>query len=109
MRKANTGDGFFLCFLANLLLNCEWGLIALLLWAISYWFGFSGYPAAVLSAFWVLMAFGITSVLAWSSGVESYPRNQDLPNVNPYSSGSASNEEDVSRTPFKRNNKYYGE
>ena len=109
MRKANTGDGFFLCFLANLLLNCEWGLIALLLWAISYWFGFSWYPAAALAALWVLVAFSITSVLAWSSGAEIDPRNQDLPNVNPYSSGGVSNEEDVSRNPFKRNNKYYGE
>ena len=93
MRKANTGDGFFLCFLANLLLNCEWGLIALLLWAISYWFGLSWYPAVVLAAFWVLMAFGITSVLAWSSGAEGFPRNQDLPNVNPYSSGRSSSGE----------------
>lgn len=93
MRKANTGDGFFLCFLANLLLNCEWGLIALLLWAISYWFGFSWYPAAVLAAFWVLMGFSITSVLAWSSGAEGFPRNQDLPNVNPYSAGRSGFEE----------------
>ena len=93
MRKANTGDGFFLCFLANLLLNCEWGLIALLLWAISYLFGFSWYPAAVLAAFWVLMAFSITSVLAWSSGAEGFPRNQDLPNVNPYSAGRSSSGE----------------
>ena len=43
MGKAGKGSGFILCFLANLLLNCEWGLIALLLWAISYWFGFSWY------------------------------------------------------------------
>ena len=41
MRKANMDSGFFFCFLANLLLNCEWALIALLLWAISYWFGLS--------------------------------------------------------------------
>ena len=93
MRKANMDSGFFLCFLANLLLNCEWALIALLLWAISYWFGLSWYPAAVLAAFWVLMAFGITSVLAWSSGAEGFPRNQDLPNVNPYSAGRSGFEE----------------
>lgn len=93
MRKANTGDGFFLCFLANLLLNCEWGLMALLLWAVSYWFGFSWYPAAVLAVFWVLMAFGITSILAWSSGTKGFPRNKDLPNVNPYSAGRSGFEE----------------
>ena len=86
MGKAGKGSGFILCFLANLLLNCEWGLIALLLWAISYWFGFSWYPAAALAVLWVLVAFGITSVLAWSSSADSYPSNQDLPNVNPYSS-----------------------
>ena len=86
MGKAGKGSGFILCFLANLLLNCEWGLIALLLWAISYWFGFSWYPAAAVAELWVLVAFGITSVLAWSSLADSYPSNQDLPNVNPYSS-----------------------
>ena len=86
MGKAGKGSGFILCFLANLLLNCEWGLIALLLWAISYWFGFSWYPAAAVAVLWVLVAFGITSVLAWSSLADSYPSNQNLPNVNPYSS-----------------------
>ena len=86
MGKAGKGSGFILCFLANLLLNCEWGLIALLLWAISYWFGFSWYPAAAVAVLWVLVAFGINSVLAWSSSADSYPSNQDLPNVNPYSS-----------------------
>ena len=86
MGKAGKGSGFILCFLANLLLNCEWGLIALLLWAISYWFGFSWYPAAAVAVLWVLVAFGIASVLAWSSLADSYPSNQDLPNVNPYSS-----------------------
>ena len=86
MRKANMDSGFFLCFLANLLLSCEWALIALLLWAISYWFGLSWYPAA-LAALWVLVAFSVTSILAWSSGADSFPTNKDLPNVNPYSNG----------------------
>ena len=87
MRKANMDSGFFLCFLANLLLNCAWALIALLLWAISYRFGLSWYPAAALAALWVLVAFSVSSILAWSSGADSFPTNKDLPNVNPYSNG----------------------
>ncbi len=85
MARGNTSGGFLICFFANLLLNCEWGLLALLLWAISYWFDFSWYPAAVLAAAWVAVVFSLTSFMAWSSDAESYPRNQDLPNVNPYS------------------------
>lgn len=132
MRKANINSGFILCFLANLLLNCEWGLIALLLWSISYWFGFSWYPAAAVAVLWVLVSLGITSVLAWSSGADSYPTNQDLPNVNPYSPGKTIYDDEVvqeflqiskqeqeelnqslhntpDKVPFKRKNKYYNE
>lgn len=87
MRKPNIDGGFIVCFLLNLFFNCEWGLLALLLWAISYWFGISWYPAAVLAALWVLSTLGITAFLSWSVGSDSSPRNKDLPNVNPYSHG----------------------
>lgn len=46
MRRTTINSGFFICFIANLIVNWEWGFIAVLLWGFSYWFNLSWYPAA---------------------------------------------------------------
>ena len=45
MRRTTINSGFFICFIANLIVNWEWGVIAVLLWGFSYWFNLSWYPA----------------------------------------------------------------
>ena len=32
MRRTTINSGFFICFIANLIVNWEWGFIAVLLW-----------------------------------------------------------------------------
>ena len=36
MRRTTINSGFFICFIANLIVNWEWGFIAVLLWGFSY-------------------------------------------------------------------------
>ena len=55
MRRTTINSGFFICFIANLIVNWEWGFIAVLLWGFSYWFNLSWYPAAAMAVLWLLM------------------------------------------------------
>ena len=50
MRRTTINSGFFICFIANLIVNWEWGFIAVLLWGFSYWFNLSWYPAAAMAS-----------------------------------------------------------
>lgn len=35
MRRTTINSGFFICFIANLIVNWEWGFIAVLLWVLA--------------------------------------------------------------------------
>lgn len=76
----------FICFIANLIVNWEWGFIAVLLWGFSYWFNLSWYPAAAMAVLWLLMGFTLTWMIIWgSSARDNFRPNQQLKNINPYS------------------------
>lgn len=86
MRRTTINSGFFICFIANLIVNWEWGFIAVLLWGFSYWFNLSWYPAAAMAALWLLMGFSLTWMIIWGlSARDNYRPNQQLKNINPYS------------------------
>lgn len=86
MRRADINSGFFICWILNMLLNWEFGALAILLWIPYQWFGFSWYPAAAIAGFWVLGAFALTCFFTWASGSnEIEKRSRELKNVNPYS------------------------
>lgn len=86
MRRTTINSGFFICFIANLIVNWEWGFIAVLLWGFSYWFNLSWYPAAAMATLWLLMGFTLTWMIIWgSSARDNYRPNQQLKNINPYS------------------------
>lgn len=87
MRRTTINSGFFICFIANLIVNWEWGFIAVLLWGFSYWFNLSWYPAAAMAVLWLLMGFSLTWMIIWgSSARDNFRPNQQLKNINPYSS-----------------------
>ena len=68
MRRTTINSGFFICFIANLIVNWEWGFIA------------------VMAVLWLLMGFSLTWMIIWgSSARDNYRPNQQLKNINPYS------------------------
>lgn len=85
MRRANIDSGFFICWILNMVLNWEIGVVALALWTISEWFHLSWYPAAAVAGIWVIGTFLFTAFLCFMSGGGRNKSSNDLPNVNPYS------------------------
>lgn len=88
MKHASMDHGFIMCWLLNMLFHLEWGLVALIMWALHCWFDISWYPAAAVLVCWVLLGFGITWFLSWTIGAGNKPEPQ-LKNVNPYSQANA--------------------
>lgn len=88
MRHTSMDSGFIVCWLINMILNWEFGAVALVLWTISLWFNVSWYPAAVVAGLWVIITFATTAFFGWLiSERKTYKSNQELENVNPYSVG----------------------
>lgn len=85
MRRANIDSGFFICWILNMLLNWEFGAVAIALWTASEWFNLSWYPAAAVAGLWVGGTFLFTALLCFMGGGGSTKSSKDLPNVNPYS------------------------
>jgi len=86
MRHTNMDSGFFVCWIINMILNWEIGAVALILWIVHLWFGYSWYPAAVVGGIWTIGTFIITAIFGWLiSHRQTYKSNDELPDVNPYS------------------------
>lgn len=83
MRRTSSSHGFFLCFILNLFLNFEWGLLALLLWILHLLLGIPWFLPLMGLAVWLLIAFFATFLINWGrSASEPTPERE---NRNPYS------------------------
>ena len=82
--KGSAGDGFLLCFLVNLLFNFWWGIIAVVLFILSFWLGISIIWSLIGLFVWLGVAFLSTAlvIFAVSTGDEKTPHRE---NLNPYS------------------------
>ncbi len=90
MRRTTMDAGFAACYLVNLLLNWEGGMVAMLLWIASYWFNLSWYPAAAMTVLWLAGVFAFTWLLSWGAAARdnNHP-NSSMKNINPYSGNNA--------------------
>ena len=88
MRKADADNGYLLCFLLNLALNLEWGIISLVLLFCHYFFDFPEFLSLISLGIWLFEALFFTVLVAWGhhcSDGEYERRAREQVNKNPYS------------------------
>ena len=83
-RKGKSSDGFFLCFLFNLLFNYWLGLIALVLLILHFWLKIPLFLTFIGLLAWVGVAL-ITSVMVLWAAKTSDEETPYRENLNPYS------------------------
>jgi len=83
-RRGTIDDGFFLCFLFNLLFNYWWGVIAFILLVLYLLLGIPLYISLIATLVWFGVALLSTCMMIWavSSSNEQTPQRE---NLNPYS------------------------
>ena len=83
-KKGNPADGFFLCFLINLLFNFWWGLIATILFVLHFFLNIPLFLAFIGLFIWLGVAFLSTALVVWavSTAQDDTPQRE---NLNPYS------------------------
>lgn len=84
MKKADPSQGFFLCFLMNLILHFWWGAAALILLILHFWLQIPWFFSWAASVIWGVQSLVLTAIAYWvnQSGQE---RNPVRENKNPYS------------------------
>jgi len=83
-RRANSADGFLLCFLFNLLFNYWWGIIALILWILHLWLRIPFYWPIIGYVIWFGVALFSTWLVTWANS-SSEEKTVERENLNPYS------------------------
>ena len=83
-KKGNPGDGFLLCFLANMLFNFWWGLIAVILLILHFWLQVPLFLSLIGLFVWLGVAFINSALVIWAVSIteEETPHRE---NLNPYS------------------------
>ena len=84
MRKAPASNGYFFCFLWNLIFNLEWVLLALVLYLLHFWTGIPAWVSLIGLGIWVLVALCLTLLVVWGTACSNEPA-PIRENKNPYS------------------------
>lgn len=85
MRRTDIDGNFLLVWAMNMILNYQCGIVALICWAVAYWFDMSYLPAIFFLAAWILVPLWFTVVMKWLGENAGRP-DMHRENKNPYSS-----------------------
>ena len=84
MNKKPFSYAYFLCYIVNLGLNFEWGIVALILWLLHIWLGIPEILYQIVIGIWMSISL-FTAVLMSLAAKSDDEKEPDKKNLNPYS------------------------